>query len=73
MAEVTYDFEDMDSVMVYYGTEEEPLADFPFNFNLIDGFSNRSELTGSTLELAINKWLDNMPDGKWANWVVSLY
>ena len=73
MAEVTYDFEDMDSVMAYYGTEEEPLADFPFNFNLIDGFSNRSELTGSTLEFAINKWLDNMPDGKWANWVVSLY
>ena len=69
MAEVYYD--NMAVVMKYYGTEEEPLADFPFNFNLLTDFSSRANLTGLTLRSSIGRWLDNMPDGMWPNWVVS--
>lgn len=66
MAEVYYD--NIDTVMKYYGTEEEPLADFPFNFNLLSDFQNRSDVTGFALKASITRWLDNMPEGKWANW-----
>ena len=70
MAEVYYD--QMANVMRYYGTEEAPLADFPFNFNLINDFKNRSDLSGFSLKKSIDRWLDNLPEGKWPNWVVSI-
>ena len=56
--------------MEYYGNETAPIADFPFNFNLITYFSNRSDVTGANLKKAVDGWLDNMPPGKWPNWVV---
>ncbi|XP_069956904.1 maltase A3 isoform X3 [Cherax quadricarinatus] len=59
-----------DSVMKYYGNDTVPLADFPFNFFLIDNLQNRSYLTGETLKSTIGLWLDNMPEGKWPNWVL---
>lgn len=68
MAEVYYD--NIKTVMKYYGTEEEPLADFPFNFNLLTDFQNRSDVTGFALKASITRWLDNLPEGKWPNWEV---
>lgn len=71
MAEVSYDEATIDLMMQYYGTEEEPIADFPFNFDIINNFKNRSDVNGFALKKSITQWLDNMPAGKWANWVVS--
>lgn len=62
----------VEEVMKYYGTEENPLADFPFNFQLIEKIENRGELDGELLKATISLWLDNLPAGKWPNWVVSM-
>ncbi|XP_047740848.1 alpha-glucosidase [Hyalella azteca] len=70
MAKVGYNGEEIDLVMKYYGTEEEPIADFPFNFNFIDNFHNRSDVTGFSLKFTVTEWLDNLPAGKWPNWVL---
>ncbi|XP_071552168.1 maltase A3-like isoform X3 [Panulirus ornatus] len=67
MVEVYND--DIDAVMKYYGNETVPLADFPFNFFLIDNLQSRGDLTGESLRYTIDLWLDNMPEGKWPNWV----
>lgn len=61
---------DIDKVMAYYGNETVPLADFPFNFLMIGKLHNRTDLSGRTLKSIVDMWLDNMPDGKWANWVL---
>ncbi|XP_042865643.1 maltase A1-like [Penaeus japonicus] len=68
MVEV-YD-DNIDEVMKYYGNDTVPLADFPFNFLLIDSFRNRSDLSGVALKDALDLWLDNLPEGKWPNWVL---
>ncbi|KAF2353047.1 Glycosyl hydrolase family 13 catalytic domain [Trinorchestia longiramus] len=70
MAEAAYSAEDIEIGMRYYGTEEEPIADFPFNFNFIQNFQNRSDVTGFSLKYTVTEWLDNMPEGKWPNWVL---
>lgn len=68
MVEV-YD-DDIAQVMNYYGNDSVPLADFPFNFLLIDRFHNRSDLSGAAIKDALDLWMDNMPEGKWPNWVL---
>ena len=62
----------VEEVMKYYGSEEDPLADFPFNFFLIDNFHGREDLTGESLMATVSLWLDNLPAGKWPNWVVRM-
>jgi len=52
----------------FYGTEEDPLMDFPFNFNFIYDLNNQS--TANDITTAVDKWLNDMPAGKTANWVV---
>ncbi|XP_068234691.1 probable maltase isoform X2 [Palaemon carinicauda] len=69
MVEV-YEGQDLGTLMKYYGNETDPLADFPFNFLMIEGLHNRTELTGFSLKSAVTLWLDNMPSGKWPNWVL---
>ncbi|KAK7076945.1 hypothetical protein SK128_021888 [Halocaridina rubra] len=64
-----YDGE-IEQVMNYYGNERNPLADFPFNFLMIDKLKNRTELTGKSLKSTVDIWMDNMPEGKWPNWVL---
>jgi hypothetical protein len=59
----------LDKVMEYYGSEERPGGHFPFNFLLISDLSNDSN--AYDFDAAIHKWMDNMPEGRWANWVVS--
>ena len=43
-------------------------SDMPFNFNLL--FMNRS-CGGLGVKKLVQDWLENMPDNKWPNWVVS--
>lgn len=62
----------VEEVMKYYGSDEVPLADFPFNFFLIDNFRGREDLSGESLMATVSLWLDNLPTGKWPNWVVSI-
>lgn len=60
----------VEDVMKYYGNETAPLADFPFNFFMLEALTNRSTLTGYAIKDTISLWLDNMPEGKWPNWVL---
>lgn len=66
-------YSDVDDVMRYYGNDTVPLADFPFNFFILDSLMNRSAVTGESLKETVNLWLDNLPPNKWPNWVVSLH
>ena len=50
-------------LMRYYDS-----CDFAFNFNFI--VQLESPLTAEGLLKQTNDWLDNMPEGKTANWVV---
>ncbi|KAK7076943.1 hypothetical protein SK128_021886 [Halocaridina rubra] len=68
MVEV-YD-DNVEEVMKYYGNDTVPLADFPFNFFMIDRLHNRSDLTGESIKATIDLWMDHMPEGKWPNWVL---
>lgn len=51
-------------------------GDFPFNFFFIyflpKGEDGSPAVNASDVSRSINLWLDNMPAGKTANWVVSL-
>ncbi|XP_064107590.1 maltase A3-like isoform X2 [Macrobrachium nipponense] len=69
MVEV-YEGQEIDMLMKYYGNETSPLADFPFNFFMIEKLQNRTELSGHSLKAVVDLWLDNMPSGKWPNWVL---
>lgn len=61
-AEVNY-------TMMYY-SQETPRAHMPFNFNFITYLNKTSSAVD--LKNVIHLWLDNMPQGQWANWVVSI-
>ncbi|XP_076066190.1 maltase A3-like [Oratosquilla oratoria] len=61
---------DIQDVMKYYGNDTDPLADFPFNFCLVEKVQNRSDVTGTRLKKIIDEWFDNLPKGKWPNWVL---
>lgn len=63
----SYDYEEIEKTMMYYGTRTVKESDFPFNFYLID-LPNR--LSGDGAFDLVNLWMTNMPKGKWANWVV---
>ena len=54
----------VEDLMRYYDS-----CDFAFNFNFIVHLE--SPLTAEGLLQQTNDWLDNMPEGKTANWVVS--
>lgn len=53
--------------MAYYGTRDYPVAQFPFNF----GFARLdSAVPAMEFDHIINHWLQSMPLGATANWVV---
>ncbi|XP_065341667.1 maltase 1-like [Cloeon dipterum] len=53
--------------MTYYGTEADPIMDFPFNFNFI--YDLPAETLAIDIQNAIEKWILDMPAGKTPNWV----
>ncbi|CAB1338432.1 unnamed protein product [Coregonus sp. 'balchen'] len=63
----SYDYEETEKTMMYYGTPYVKESDFPFNFYLMDLPTN---LTGTGAQGLVNLWMANMPVGKWPNWVV---
>ncbi|XP_072121091.1 amino acid transporter heavy chain SLC3A1 isoform X2 [Mobula birostris] len=63
----SYDNEELQKTMMYYGTPIQQEADFPFNFYLIDLYK---DLSGNGIFKLVDYWMRNMPTGKWPNWVV---
>lgn len=68
MVTESYDYEDVEKTMMYYGTRLQKESDFPFNFYLLDLPHNTSGVWAKHL---VHLWMGNMPEGKWPNWVVS--
>ncbi|XP_078482132.1 amino acid transporter heavy chain SLC3A1-like [Ciona intestinalis] len=62
-------YDDIDTVIRYYGTPYVDEADFPMNFKLID-LQNPTSWTGSTIESTVLQWMRKMPSSKWPNWVI---
>ncbi|XP_045141615.1 neutral and basic amino acid transport protein rBAT [Echinops telfairi] len=56
----------IDRTMMYYGLPFIQEADFPFNNHLtaLDTPGN------SALNKVIMSWMENMPEGKWPNWMI---
>ena len=69
MVTESYDHDEVDKTMMYYGSLLVKESDFPFNFYLLDLPRNPSGLWVQHLVLL---WMSNMPAGQWPNWVVSL-
>ncbi|XP_059490285.1 maltase A3-like [Neocloeon triangulifer] len=59
---------ELDLTMRYYGNETHNIIHFPFNFYLIWEISNATDARG--VEAAIRHWLDAMPVGRTANYVL---
>lgn len=67
----TESFSALNKTMQYYAdTQGNPRSHFPFNFLLITELS--AESTARDFKNTIDKWIENMPTGATANWVVSL-
>ncbi|EDW00815.1 maltase A3 [Drosophila grimshawi] len=58
----------IDIEMQYYGNATVDGAQLPFNFLLITEISNKSN--AEDYARTINKWLQHMPEGRTANWVL---
>ncbi|MEQ2222195.1 hypothetical protein ILYODFUR_023534 [Ilyodon furcidens] len=67
MVTESYDYEEVEKTMMYYGTPLVTESDFPFNFYLLDLPHNTS---GWWAKHLVDLWMSNMPRGKWPNWVV---
>lgn len=52
---------------MYYGLPFIQEADFPFN----NYFSELNTPSGNSVFEVITSWMENMPEGKWPNWMVS--
>lgn len=58
----------LDLNMQYYGNATHPGAHFPFNFELVKNLNINS--TAKNFKDTVELWLDNMPKGHIANWVL---
>lgn len=67
MVSESYDQQEVEKTMMYYSTPLVKESDFPFNFYLLDLPRNHS---GLWLQSLVDIWMANMPEGRWANWVV---
>lgn len=54
----------------FYGEGDREGANIPFNFELISNVKNDS--SASTYFTYMDAWLKKLPEGKQANWVVSM-
>ncbi|KAH8277620.1 hypothetical protein KR018_002246 [Drosophila ironensis] len=55
--------------MQFYGNRSVSGAHLPFNFNLITVPASKGFSAGS-IKTAVDNWLDNIPAGRTANWVI---
>ncbi|KAK2506323.1 hypothetical protein MC885_020847 [Smutsia gigantea] len=58
--------EGIDRTMMYYGLPFIQEADFPFNNYL----SKLDTPSGNCVFEVITSWMENMPEGKWPNWMI---
>ncbi|XP_060463294.2 amino acid transporter heavy chain SLC3A1 isoform X2 [Panthera onca] len=58
--------ESIDRTMMYYGLPFVQEADFPFNNYL----SELNTPSGNGVFEVITSWMENMPEGKWPNWMI---
>lgn len=58
-----------DTMRYYADSDGNPIANFPFNFLLISDLTDNS--TARDFKNSIDTWIDKMPAGATANWVVS--
>ncbi|XP_070531688.1 amino acid transporter heavy chain SLC3A1-like [Ptychodera flava] len=65
---VTEAYSDIDILIRYYGTDDEPEADFPYNFELIP--LNAEILSGTQIHEMVDLWLQSVPEGRWPNFVL---
>nr|XP_018907799.1 PREDICTED: maltase A3-like [Bemisia tabaci]XP_018907800.1 PREDICTED: maltase A3-like [Bemisia tabaci] len=65
---MTEAYSPIDKTMGYYGNTTHPGAHFTFNFLFITDLNAQS--TANDFEKVIMKWYDNLPAGKWPNWVM---
>ena len=58
------------SVSDYYGSDNNPASNFPFNFHMLNVRENQnaSEVLG-----LIDSWWEVLPEGRWSNSVVRIY
>ncbi|CAG2059633.1 unnamed protein product [Timema podura] len=64
---MTEAYANTEQMMAYYGTDDKPGAHFTFNFMPIMYLSNSS--TAQDFSDVIHDWVDNVPEGRWGNWV----
>ncbi|KAM6220304.1 amino acid transporter heavy chain SLC3A1 [Rhynchocyon petersi] len=58
--------ENADRIMMYYGLPFIQEANFPFN-----NYLTKLDIPGnSDFNQAIMSWMENMPEGKWPNWMI---
>ncbi|CAM9108832.1 unnamed protein product [Lampetra planeri] len=67
MVTESYDYQEIDKTMMYYGTPQVKESDFPFNFNLLE---LPQGLSGLWVKHLVQRWMGNMPPGQWPNWLV---
>ncbi|XP_002757851.1 amino acid transporter heavy chain SLC3A1 [Callithrix jacchus] len=58
--------ESIDRTMMFYGMSFIQEADFPFNNYL----TMLDTLSGNSVYEVITSWMENMPEGKWPNWMI---
>ncbi|XP_055540588.1 maltase 2-like [Wyeomyia smithii] len=65
---MTEAYADLEQTMRWYGNDERNGSHFPFNFAMINRVTNATN--AAEMKVIIDEWLDNMPDGANANWVL---
>uniref|UniRef100_A0A2S2PDA4 Maltase 2 n=1 Tax=Schizaphis graminum TaxID=13262 RepID=A0A2S2PDA4_SCHGA len=65
---ITEAYTTIENTIRYYGNKTNLGAHMPFNFGLIERLNDSSN--AAKFNDAVNSWLDVMPDGKCANWVI---
>lgn len=65
---VTESYDKHSALLPYYGTPDQPEADYPFNFGLTELTSDN--LSGKEIHKQVQDWMKDLPGGKWPNWVI---
>lgn len=68
---MTEAYSSLENIMRYYGDGQRNGSQIPFNFDLLMRTNINSN--GKVFKEAIDEWLHAMPQGVYANWVVSIF
>ncbi|XP_067137333.1 alpha-glucosidase-like isoform X1 [Centruroides vittatus] len=64
---MTEAFDTLNNTLLYYGEEDKPLSNIPFNFKLLE---LTKESTAKDLLEHLEYWTSSLPDWAWPNWVL---